>query len=126
MAVLKGDRIVILEKVHFYVNDAKIRPESFPVLDAVAATLVAHPEVERIRVEGHTDSDGSESHNLDLSNRRAASVRLYLVERGIDPFRLESVGYGELYPVATNRTPEGREMNRRVEFMVVPPAEAQP
>lgn len=120
MAVLHGDRIVILEKVHFYVNDAKIRPESYPVLDAVAATLVAHPEVPRIRVEGHTDSDGSDAHNQELSEKRAASVRLYLVERGIDVLRLESVGYGEIYPIATNKTPEGREMNRRVEFMVVP------
>ncbi|HMV67402.1 MAG TPA: OmpA family protein [Myxococcota bacterium] len=121
MAVLKGDRIVILEKVHFYVNDSKIRPESYGVLDAVVATLLQHPEVARLRVEGHTDSDGSDTYNQQLSERRAASVRLYLVEHGVAADRLESQGYGELFPIAPNRTAEGREMNRRVEFVVVPP-----
>ncbi len=118
-AVLKGDRIVILEKVYFFVDEARIKPESYPVLDEVQATLTANPQVRRVRVEGHTDSQGSDAYNLDLSRRRAAAVVDYLVGHGIEPERLESEGYGEQYPLGSNDTEAGREENRRVEFVVV-------
>ncbi len=119
-AVVQDDRIVILEKVFFFVNEDRIKPESYGVLDAVASALEANPQVERLRVEGHTDSQGSDSYNQELSERRAQAVRLYLLGRGIADERLLSEGYGELYPIASNFTPEGREQNRRVEFLVVP------
>ena len=79
--------------------------------------LQEYPDL-RLSIEGHTDSQGDESFNLDLSDRRAASVRRYLVEEfGIDPNRLSSRGLGETQPVASNDTPEGRQQNRRVELV---------
>ena len=79
--------------------------------------LYDHADIE-IRIEGHTDSQGSSSYNLRLSQDRAASVRAYLIQQGIAPDRMESVGFGEERPVDTNDTPEGRAVNRRVEFHI--------
>ncbi len=76
-----------------------------------------------MRIEGHTDSQGDDAFNLDLSQRRANSVRRYLVEQGITAERLEAVGYGETKPVDTNKTAAGRENNRRVEFTILETAE---
>jgi outer membrane protein OmpA-like peptidoglycan-associated protein len=73
---------------------------------------------ENIVVEGHTDSRGSDSYNLDLSERRAQSVRDYLVTRGVSANHCRAVGYGESRPVADNRTAEGRANNRRVEIVI--------
>ena len=71
-----------------------------------------------LAIEGHTDSDGEEAFNQDLSERRAAAVRAYLTgERGIQASRLESAGFGESKPVAENATPEGKQQNRRVELV---------
>ena len=76
--------------------------------------------VRRVRIEGHTDSRGSDEHNLDLSERRAAAVREYLIgEGGIAPERLESQGFGETVPIADNDDSDGRAVNRRVEFVIV-------
>jgi outer membrane protein OmpA-like peptidoglycan-associated protein len=124
-AVFRGDHIEVLEKIYFFVNEARIRPESFDVLEAVASTLLDHPEVTLLRVEGHTDGDGSDDYNLQLSQRRAESVRDWLSQHGVNAERLLPQGYGEQFPVATNRTPEGKEMNRRVEFVVVPPEDVE-
>jgi len=79
--------------------------------------LQDHPEL-RISIEGHTDSDGDDALNLDLSDQRAAAVKDYLVSNfGIDSSRLESVGLGETVPVADNSTSEGKQENRRVELV---------
>ena len=118
-AVLKDKKIVILERILFYVDEDRIRPESFPVLQAVFDTLIDNPQVERVRIEGHTDHNGAEAYNQELSERRALSVRSWLVEAGVVPTRLLARGYGEIYPVAPNRTLEGRAQNRRVEFIVL-------
>jgi outer membrane protein OmpA-like peptidoglycan-associated protein len=73
-----------------------------------------------VEIQGHTDSKGSDSYNLSLSDRRAASVVAYLVQNlGIDPSRLTSKGYGEGMPIATNDTDAGRALNRRVEFNIL-------
>ncbi|WP_342375581.1 Ig-like domain-containing protein [Myxococcus stipitatus] len=114
-----GERVVILEKVHFATGKDIILPRSFPLLKQVAAVLRANPQVELLRVEGHTDSDGNDAANLDLSRRRAANVREFLVKEGIAAARLESQGYGEAKPVDTNKTAKGRENNRRVEFTIL-------
>ncbi len=119
MVIIEGDKIIILEKVYFATSKDVILERSFNLLSQVAATLKAHPEFDLIRVEGHTDSQGNAAMNLDLSGRRAASVKKFLVLAGIQTERLQTAGYGPTRPVASNGTPAGREANRRVEFVVV-------
>ena len=72
-----------------------------------------------MRVEGHTDSRGSDAYNLTLSQKRAESVRNYLISRGVSPDRMEPRGFGESQPIADNRTEQGRSQNRRVEFIII-------
>lgn len=100
---------------NIYFNSAKstIKTESFADLDKLAAILKAHPEV-KATIEGHTDSQGDDKMNLDLSKARAKAVKDYLVGKGVDADHLSSEGYGETKPIATNDTPEGRAKNRRV------------
>ena len=83
----------------------------------MAEALESRPDIE-VEVGGHTDGKGSDSYNAGLSDRRAKSVKTYLTGKGIAPGRMTSVGYGELQPIATNETDEGREINRRVELKV--------
>jgi outer membrane protein OmpA-like peptidoglycan-associated protein len=90
------------------------------MLDQIGAVLNSRPDLRKIRVEGHTDSRGSDDYNLDLSTRRAASVRNYLIEKdGVPAERLVSEGFGETRPIAPNETKKGRAENRRVEFMII-------
>ena len=113
------NQILILEKVYFEVDKDIIKPESYKLLDEVAATIMAHPELGKIEVAGHTDSDGNDAYNLDLSQRRVNSVVTYLGARGLDTSRLVAIGYGETHPVATNKTKTGKAENRRVEFNIL-------
>ncbi len=117
--VLTKEKIVILDKVRFNTNRATLRPDAYAILDSVAETLLEHPEIQKIRIEGHTDHQGNDDFNQHLSERRAVTVRNYLISKGVHADRLVSEGYGESSPIATNDTAEGREQNRRVEFMVV-------
>ncbi len=100
----------------FDLDSATIRPESKPVLDDVLAVLKGEPGW-KVTIEGHTDSTGSDSHNLELSQKRADSVKAYLVAGGIDAGRLGTKGFGESKPVADNATELGRAQNRRVELV---------
>lgn len=111
-----GD-IVVLRGVTFEFDSAQLTPAATVVLDQVAGALEAAPDI-KVEVGGHTDSRGAEAYNQRLSERRAASVRDYLIARGIDGNRLSATGYGETRPVADNTTEEGREQNRRVELSV--------
>lgn len=97
-------------------GSALLRTGATPTLDQVAAALRAHPE-RQVLVEGFTDSEGSEPGNLELSARRADAVRQALVARGISPQRIATQGYGEAFPVASNSTFAGRQLNRRVEIV---------
>ncbi|MCA9494241.1 MAG: OmpA family protein [Myxococcales bacterium] len=117
--VVEKEQIRILEKVQFETAKAVIRPESFGLLDEVAAVILANPDLGRVEVAGHTDDRGSDAYNQKLSEDRARSVAEYLAGKGIDPARLVSVGYGETRPLETNRTTTGREANRRVEFNLI-------
>ena len=112
------DKIVILEKVYFHTNKATIKKSSYDVLNEVAEVLRTNPSITGLRVEGHTDSRGSARYNKKLSQRRADSVRRFLIDHGISGDRLESVGFGEEEPIDTNKTREGRSNNRRVEFRI--------
>jgi outer membrane protein OmpA-like peptidoglycan-associated protein len=115
---LEHKQIVILDKIFFDTDKATIKPVSFSLLDQVAQTLKGYAEL-KIRIEGHTDSQGRAAHNQQLSQERADSVRTYLIKKGIAPERLVSVGYGSGVPIADNKTKAGREANRRVEFHIV-------
>jgi len=106
---------LILEGVFFEFDKAVLLPESRGTLDRVARSLVDWPEV-RVEIEGHTDWDGAEGYNLDLSRRRAQVVKEYLENAGVAADRLEVMGYGESRPIADNNSAEGRSKNRRVEL----------
>jgi OOP family OmpA-OmpF porin len=116
---LEGSSVRVLQQVHFQTASATILPDSFPMLGEIAALLKATPSIKRMRIEGHTDNRGNADMNLDLSKRRAASVRQWLVDHGIDGGRLESQGYGLTQPIDTNDTDAGRQANRRVEFKIL-------
>lgn len=106
---------LILEGVNFEFNSAVLTKESTKILDEVAASLVAWPDV-NIEVGGHTDTVGTHEYNMGLSDRRAASVKAYLAGKGVAESRMTSKGYGPDEPVASNDTAEGRAKNRRVEL----------
>ncbi len=116
---VEKQQIVILEKVMFETAKSVIRPVSFDLLDEVAGTIITNPDLGRVEVAGHTDSKGSDAYNEKLSQRRADSVKKYLMDQGVDADSLLAVGYGETKPVDTNKTPAGREVNRRVEFNLI-------
>jgi OOP family OmpA-OmpF porin len=109
---------VVLRGVEFGFNAATLTESSRPLLDEVAADLKQHPRL-RVELQGHTDSKGAESYNLDLSQRRADSVRDYLIAQGVNPLQLVARGYGESQPIADNSTDLGRAENRRVVMHVL-------
>jgi OOP family OmpA-OmpF porin len=103
--------------IYFDVNKDVVKPESYSTLKSIAAILTENPDV-RVKIAGHTDSDGADAANLDLSKRRGASVKNELVKTfGIDASRLESDGLGETQPIAPNDTPANKALNRRVELI---------
>jgi len=106
---------VILRGVTFETGKSALKPESFTVLDIVAASLVANPDI-RIEIAGHTDNTGSSATNERLSQSRAEAVRAYLASKGVGPDRMVAKGYGPSVPVAPNTTSAGRAQNRRVEL----------
>jgi OmpA-OmpF porin, OOP family len=116
---LEGMQIVILQEVNFATGSDKISPDSFALLDQVAAVLKQHPEIARLAVDGHTDNVGSEKANLTLSQKRAVAVVGWLADHGIDTRRLEARGFGPRRPLVPNTTPEAKAKNRRVEFQIL-------
>ncbi len=116
-------RILISERIYFDFDRDTIRSVSAPLLNQVAHVVRDLPANRRVRVEGYTDNNGEERYNTDLSYRRARAVVEYLVSRGVPRNRLDYVGYGERNPVAPNDTPDGRALNRRVEFTILQPGE---
>ncbi|MFP2959955.1 outer membrane exchange protein TraB [Myxococcus sp. 1LA] len=118
-----GNQIVILEQLNFATDQDIILSESFPILEEVARVMNESPEIDRMHVEGHTDSRASDAYNLDLSRRRASSVMRFLVESGVAAERLCSQGFGRTRPLADNATEEGMALNRRVDFTIQPPSD---
>ncbi len=100
--------------IHFDVDSDVLRPDAEPALEQLLEALQSVPKLAAL-IEGHTDSDGSDAHNVDLSERRAKSVIAWLVARGVDATRIAPVGKGEGEPIAGNDTSAGRALNRRVE-----------
>lgn len=117
----RGLVITLSGSVLFGSNESALLPDATTGLGTVAAALLPTGD-RRLTVEGHTDSQGSEAYNLELSQRRADSVRDFLTSRGYDPDRVRARGMGESRPVADNATAEGRATNRRVEIIIEPAA----
>jgi Outer membrane protein and related peptidoglycan-associated (lipo)proteins len=106
----------VISNLHFDTNSAEIAPADQQLLEERGvAILKANPDL-RVRIDGHTDSRGSDAYNQKLSERRADAVRKFFLSKGIDGSRLESRGFGETMPAAPNDTPENLRKNRRVEF----------
>jgi OmpA-OmpF porin, OOP family len=116
---IETTRLSLKDMIHFDTAKDTIKPESDRIVAEIAAILKSRPDLKRVRVEGHTDIVGSRPYNLDLSQRRAASVVRALVARGVAASRLEAAGFGFDRPVASNATALGRAKNRRVEFTIV-------
>lgn len=113
-----ADGKFVTRGILFDVNKATIKPESMGVLNTVAKMMKEHTDL-NFRIEGHTDSDGPDDYNLQLSEKRAAAVKEALIGIGVDASRMETKGIGEGVPVSDNRSPEGKANNRRVEFIKI-------
>jgi OOP family OmpA-OmpF porin len=116
---VEGSIVHILQQVHFATASTTILPDSFPMLQEIANLLKANPAIKRMAIEGHTDNRGAAEYNMTLSDGRAASVRTWLTQHGVEAGRLESHGYGLTKPIADNETEAGRLANRRVEFKIL-------
>jgi len=118
VAIADG-RLEIMETVYFRTDSDVIQPRSYNLLDNVASVLRAHPEIDWVRVDGHTDARGSREHNMDLSQRRAESVVRYLIDAGVPASRLNARGFGPDSPIISDAyTREEHAQNRRVEFNI--------
>lgn len=115
--VLKSDSLIVLGDLLFELNSAHLRSEHIAVLDSLGSWLRSHPTI-RVWVTGHTDSTGTERHNVGLSTRRAQAVSDYLVNHGADFDSITYEGLGSSQPLGSNRTEEGRRRNRRVEILL--------
>ena len=118
MQAMKIGESVVLRNVFFATDSYELMPESRAELDRLAALLMQNPNLQ-IEIAGHTDSQGNDDYNMELSLKRARAVYSYLISKNIDPLRLTYKGYGETKPVDTNDTPEGRANNRRTEFKII-------
>ncbi len=114
----KEDKAIVLKNVFFDTDKAILKSESFAELNKLKLFLSENPAI-RIELRGHTDNQGSDAHNLDLSDQRAKAVRDFLVQKGINADRLQAKGFGETMPVESNETPQGRANNRRTEFVIL-------
>ena len=123
--IRNGDQLTLRmpSGITFATNEAAVQPQFQPVLNDVASVLAEYPKT-YVDVMGHTDSDGSEAYNQALSERRAASVANYLSAHGVQSARLATRGYGEMQPIASNETADGKQSNRRVEIKLVPVTES--
>jgi outer membrane protein OmpA-like peptidoglycan-associated protein len=116
---VRDNKIEIHEKIQFDYDKAVIKDASFSLMNEIADVIKKNPQLKHIRIEGHASSEGSAPHNKQLSDDRAKSVMKYLTEHGIPAAQLAAVGYGSEKPIADNNTEDGREKNRRVEFMIL-------
>jgi outer membrane protein OmpA-like peptidoglycan-associated protein len=120
VSISVGDqRILVSERIYFDDDRDTIRAVSSSVLDQLAGVIRTLGPGVRVLVEGHTDDSGNAAYNVDLSHRRARSVVTYLVARGVPAAQLDFTGHGASRPLAPNDSPEGRALNRRVEFLLM-------
>ena len=117
-------QIYLHRKVFFELDKSELKVESFAVLDDLVEALLAHGEIAKLRIEGHTDTQGPEDYNLELSGKRAEAVRDYLIRSGVPPERLDAEGIGETRPLQEGESESVHATNRRVEFHIVQLEEA--
>jgi OOP family OmpA-OmpF porin len=124
--LLRRGKLEILDKIYFETAKAVIKPISFPILDAIAATLKGNPQILLLEVQGHADERGDDDYNMRLTEDRAAAVKKYLTDKGIEADRLQSHGYGETKPAndkngkpCTAHSENCWSQNRRVEFIIL-------
>ena len=119
----QGDdlRLIMPSEVTFDVASFEIKPSFYAVLNNIADVMINYPET-TVQIGGHTDSDGSDSYNQDLSVQRASAVRNFLAGQGVDFSRMSAIGFGERFPIASNTTEYGKAQNRRVEITLSPTA----
>ncbi|MBU1240009.1 OmpA family protein [Myxococcota bacterium] len=116
---IRGGQIHLKGRIEFEKGKAIISRKSLPLLLGISNLLKANTAVRLVRIEAHTDRQGSEAKNRYLSTARAAAVRTYLISKGAAPFRLQAVGYGSKFPIMPNNTAKNRAANRRIEFIIV-------
>ena len=112
--VPKAPKTIVLHGIKFDTASAKIKPESYPILEGTLDTVRYYPR-RPVVIIGHTDSRGDVPYNQKLSEQRAQAVKNYLVQNDVAPWRITTMGAGESQPMATNRTRKGRALNRRIE-----------
>jgi outer membrane protein OmpA-like peptidoglycan-associated protein len=117
--ILRKGALEILDKIYFETAKAIIKPISFPILNAVAATLKGNPQILLLEVQGHADERGDDDYNMRLTEDRSAAVKTYLIEHGVEAERLQSHGYGETKPVCPQHNEACWSKNRRVEFVIL-------
>ncbi len=116
---VRDNKIEIHDKIQFDYDKATIKEASFSLMNEIAQVIAKNPQIKRIRIEGHASSEGTPAHNRTLSDDRARSVMKYLTEHGVLPNALTAIGFGADRPIADNTTAEGKEKNRRVEFVIL-------
>jgi len=114
----KDTRRWVLVGVNFNLNSARLKQESYPILFHAVRVLLQNPDM-KVEIQGYTDNLGPNSYNLKLSERRAKTVKNYLIAHGVTGSRLVVKGYGSKNPIGDNKTAAGRAMNRRIEFKVL-------
>jgi OOP family OmpA-OmpF porin len=117
--IVRRGKLEILDKIYFETDKAIIKPISYPILDAIAATLKGNPEILLIEVQGHADERGDDDYNMRLTEARSQAVRTYLGDKGVEPGRLQAHGYGETRPVCPEHNEDCWSKNRRVEFVIL-------
>jgi outer membrane protein OmpA-like peptidoglycan-associated protein len=117
--LLRRGKLEILDKIYFETAKAIIKPISFPILDAVAATLKGNPQILLVEVQGHADERGDDDYNMRLTEDRSQAVKTYLIEHGVEADRLQAHGYGETKPVCPQHNEGCWSKNRRVEFVIL-------
>lgn len=115
--IVRSSKIEILDRIYFARGSADLKPVSFPIADAVASVLKGNPQIQQIEIQGHASDE--EQRGYDVAERRAAAVRTYLIQHGVEAARVISRGYGPTRPVAGEKNEDGRSRNRRVEFVIL-------
>ena len=117
--IVRKGKLEILDKIYFETDKDIIKEISYPILDAIAATLKGNPQILEIEVQGHADERGDDAHNMQLTEARSQAVRTYLIDKGIEANRLQAHGYGETKPVCPEHNEDCWSRNRRVEFVIL-------